>query len=76
METKTINRSAKSGKFVTAKKAKRNPNTTVKETIRNDPYTKHRQYVINLLREISTAEVLKPSFRSRAKEIVNRIDNA
>jgi hypothetical protein len=33
---KSINRSAKTGKFVTEAKAKRSPNTTVKETVKDN----------------------------------------
>ena len=37
---KTINRSAKTGKFVTEAKAKRSPKTTVKETVKDKSYLK------------------------------------
>lgn len=45
-----INRSSKSGKFVTAKAAKKKPNTTVTETTRNTRAVKSKiQNALNII---------------------------
>ena len=50
----TINRSAKTGKFVTAKKAKKSPSTTVKETI--EPYKKHSAAIRVFIKRVAMGQ--------------------
>lgn len=50
----TVNRSAKSGKFVTAKKAKKSPGTTVTEKI--DPYKKHAAAIKVFIKRVALGQ--------------------
>ena len=64
MPTK-INRSAKTGKFVTKKKAAKSPKTTVTETLY--PYNLHKQATIDFIKSISVMGFNKVSVDTAKK---------
>lgn len=61
----TVNRSAKSGKFVTKSKAKKSPNTTVTETLY--PHKFHKQATIDFIKAVSVMGFNKVSVDTAKK---------